>query len=69
MALKMAQLSMLINISYDLKKIIKKPMPDLLKNKITLNMGITLPSLVFIIITCFFAALFPEKTGAVLDEI
>lgn len=44
-------------------------MSNPITNKITLNMGITIPSTIFIIITCFFAALFPEQSGAFLNDI
>ncbi|MGV8814810.1 MAG: BCCT family transporter [Gelidibacter sp.] len=44
-------------------------MAEIRTNKSTLNRGITVPSLIFIVVTSFLAALFPEQTGAVLDQI
>lgn len=44
-------------------------MPERVFNKITLNKGITVPSIIFIVLTSFVAALFPEQTSAVLDVI
>lgn len=38
-------------------------------NKITLNKGITIPSLIFILLTSLLAGIFPIETGAVLDHI